>query len=72
MINRKKLAQQALIAAEKIRIKLKIDKLTIIDSAEVANSLGCEVRYVDLDSLEGIYSKEPNHTCFSLFNSERT
>lgn len=59
MINRENLARQALFAAEKIRNKLKIDKLTIIDADEIANSLGCEVRYVDLDSLEGAYFREP-------------
>lgn len=59
MIDHKRIAQQALITAEKIRNKLKIDRLTIIDPEEIAHFLGCEVRYEDLDSLEGIYSKDP-------------
>jgi len=57
--NRKPLIFTATTHAERLRIKLGIDQRMPIDPISVADQCGCEVRYLSLSSLEGIYSPKP-------------
>lgn len=53
------LAKKALFLAEKTRRAISSDLSTIIDPIMVAEKRGCDVRYLRINSLEGIYSRTP-------------
>jgi len=55
----RQLATQATMEAERIRLFAKIPISAPIDPIETAIKCGCEVRFMKLSSLEGIYSPEP-------------
>ena len=57
--NRKPLIFTATAHAESVRIKWGMDQCMPIDPISVAEQSGCEVRYLSLPSLEGIYSPKP-------------
>lgn len=62
MENRNQLVLKALKAAEQLRKKLNINSLSIIDPVDIALKMGCSVRYENIESLEGMYAKEPSPT----------
>ena len=62
MENRDQLVLKALKAAEQLRKKLNINSLSIIDPVDIALKMGCSVRYENIESLEGMYAKEPSPT----------
>lgn len=57
--NRKPLILTAAAHAARVRIKCGLDQRASIDTIRVAEQCGCEVRYLSLPSLEGIYSPKP-------------
>lgn len=57
--HRKLLILKAAELAERVRIKCGINQCASIDPISVAEQCGCEVRYLSLPSLEGIYSPKP-------------
>lgn len=56
---RKRLTLQAASQAQIVRAKCKIKRGAAIDPILVAETLGCEVRFMALPSLEGLYSPTP-------------
>lgn len=62
MINYKQLTKTALAEALKLRIKSKKDKVEVFDIFDFSESLGIEVRFVDIPSMEAMYikSKRPS------------
>jgi Zn-dependent peptidase ImmA (M78 family) len=56
------LASRAAMEAERIRLFAKIPISAPIDPIETAIKCGCEVRFMNLSSLEGVYSPEPRPT----------
>lgn len=56
---RKRLTLQAASQAQIVRLRCKIKHGAAIDPISVAEELGCEVRFMALPSLEGIYSPTP-------------
>ncbi|CAB1059153.1 hypothetical protein D1BOALGB6SA_3911 [Olavius sp. associated proteobacterium Delta 1] len=56
---RKRLTLQAASQAQIVRAKCKIKRGAAIDPISVAEALGCEVRFMALPSLEGLYSPTP-------------
>lgn len=67
--HRKSLIFKATELAERVRIKCGINRYASIDPISIAEQCGCEVRYLSLPSLEGIYSPKP-HTVI-VIGSER-
>ncbi len=59
---RKGLATSAAIEAERVRIPAQVPRTAPIDPVAVAEASGCEVRFMRLPSLEGVYSPEPRPT----------
>ena len=57
--SRRELALQAAAHAEHLRIKCAIAAVTAVDPIMVAERQGCEVRFMALPSLEGVYSPAP-------------
>jgi len=57
--SRKRLTLQAASQAQIVRAKCKINRGAAIDPISVAETLGCEVRFMSLPSLEGLYSPTP-------------
>lgn len=55
--------------AERIRLFVKISRTATIDPIDTATKCGCEVRFLSLSSLEGVYSPEPRPTI--VIGSER-
>ena len=53
------MAKRAALEAEKIRIGVKIPHIAPIDPIETAMKRGCEVRFMSVPSLEGMYSPVP-------------
>ena len=53
------LAKRAALEAEKIRLAAKIPHTAPIDPIETAMKRGCEVRFMSVPSLEGMYSPPP-------------
>lgn len=62
MENRNQLVLKALKSAEQLRKKLNINPLSIVDPVDIALKIGCSVRYENIESLEGMYAKEPSPT----------
>jgi Zn-dependent peptidase ImmA (M78 family) len=56
---RRSLAKLALLEAERVRGSLGVPRMAPIDPIDLASKYGCEVRFLKLPSLEGIYSPEP-------------
>ena len=56
---RRRLTLKAAAQAEKVRVKCKQKQADPVDPITVAEERGCEVRFMSLPSLEGIYSPEP-------------
>lgn len=56
---RKRLTLQAASQAQIVRAKCKINRGAAIDPISVAEALGCEVRFMALPSLEGLYFPTP-------------
>jgi Zn-dependent peptidase ImmA (M78 family) len=54
-----RLAKRAAFEAEKVRLAAKIPHTAPIDPIETARARGCEVRFMSLPSLEGMYSPAP-------------
>jgi hypothetical protein len=67
---RRMLNLQAASQAQIVRVKCKIDRGAAIDPIYVAEALGCEVRFMALPSLEGLYSPTPSQLS-SLARSAR-
>jgi len=59
---RRTLVLKATAQAEKVRIKCKLGRLETADPVVIAEQRGCEVRFMSLPSLEGIYSPETTAT----------
>lgn len=59
---RKRLAAEALAQATRCRIRAKIPHDAPIDPIHLAGKNGCEIRFLSLSSLEGMYSTEPRPT----------
>lgn len=55
---RRNLASQALKEAERVRLFAQVARIAPIDPIETAIKCGCEVRFLSLPSLEGIYSPD--------------
>lgn len=53
------LAKRAALEAEKIRLAAKIPNTAPIDPIETAMKRGCEIRFMSVPSLEGMYSPVP-------------
>jgi len=66
---RKRLTLQAASQAQIVRAKCSIIRGAAIDPILIAEMLGCEVRFVSLPSLEGLYSPTPRHVI--VLGSER-
>lgn len=62
MGNRDQLVLKALKSVEQLRKKLNINPLSIVDPVDIALKMGCSVRYENIESLEGMYAKEPSPT----------
>lgn len=62
MENRDQLVLKALKSAEQLRKELNINPLSIVDPVDIALKMGCSVRYENIESLEGMYAKEPSPT----------
>jgi Zn-dependent peptidase ImmA (M78 family) len=56
---RKELATRAAYEAEKARIRAQVPRTASVDPVAVAEACKCEVRFMTLPSLEGVYSPEP-------------
>ena len=56
---RKELVLKAAAHAESVRIKCNIGRTAVVDPIQVAEQRGCEVRYLSLASLEGVYAPTP-------------
>ena len=56
---RRRLTLKAAAQAEKVRVKCKQKPADPVDPITIAEERGCEVRFMSLPSLEGIYSPEP-------------
>lgn len=56
---RRELALRAASHAEDIRLKYKVARSAAVDPIFVAEERGCEVRFMALPSLEGVYSPNP-------------
>lgn len=54
-----RLAKLAAMEAEKMRLFAKVPNTAPIDPFDLAVKCGCEVRFMSLASLEGVYSPEP-------------
>jgi Zn-dependent peptidase ImmA (M78 family) len=67
--NRKSLVLTAAAHATRVRIKCGLDQRASIDSIRVAEQCGCEVWYMSLPSLEGVYSPKPRSAI--IVGSER-
>jgi Zn-dependent peptidase ImmA (M78 family) len=67
--DKKQLIFKATAHAEYIRIKFGIDQRAPIDPVSIAEQSGCEIRYLSLPSLEGMYSPKPHAVIF--IGSER-
>ncbi len=59
---RKNLSRQAIAQATRYRLKSKKTHTTPIDPIQLAEDNGCEVRFMSLASVEGMYSPEPRPT----------
>jgi hypothetical protein len=59
MARRRQLAKDALMKALRLRRKMGISLEAPVCVFDLANEMGIEVRFVDVPSLEGIYSKWP-------------
>jgi hypothetical protein len=66
---RRSLVLKATAQAEKVRIKCNLLRASTADPIDIADQRGCEVRFMCLPSLEGIYSPEPRGTI--ILGSER-
>ena len=66
---RKRLARQALIKAQRIRTRYKINPADPLNPIDIAEKCGCEVRFMPLASLEGIYAPFPRPVI--ILGSER-
>jgi hypothetical protein len=66
---RRTLVLRATTEAEKLRIKCNLSRSAPVDPIDIAEQSGCEVRFMSLPSLEGIYSPEPIATI--ILGSER-
>lgn len=58
-LDRTKLARQAAFCAAKVRANQRLDFTAPIDIVSVAEACNCEVRFMSLPSLEGVYSPTP-------------
>lgn len=58
--DRRSIILRATAQAELVRIKCDIPRTAPIDPIHVSESRGCEVRLLDLPSLEGVYSPTPS------------
>jgi Zn-dependent peptidase ImmA (M78 family) len=56
---RRELILRAAAHAERVRIKCSIARTASVDPFLLANKQGCEVRFMSLPSLEGVYSPTP-------------
>jgi Zn-dependent peptidase ImmA (M78 family) len=68
-IARKQLVLKAAAQAEYVRMRCSINRLATVDPIWVAKQRGCEVRYMSLPSLEGVYSTAPRPVI--ILGSER-
>lgn len=66
---RSNLVLKATAQAEKVRIACNLRQFSPADPIDLAEQRGCEVRFMSLPSLEGIYSPEPR--CTIILGSER-
>jgi Zn-dependent peptidase ImmA (M78 family) len=66
---RRQLAGRAAMEAERMRLFANISRTDPIDPFETAIKCGCEVRFMSLSSLEGIYSPDPGPAI--ILGSER-
>ena len=66
---RRNLVLKATTQAEKVRVKCNLSRSATADPIDIAEQRGCEVRFMSLPSLEGIYSPEPRATI--VLGSER-
>jgi Zn-dependent peptidase ImmA (M78 family) len=57
--NRRQLILKAAAKAQNVRARCKIEQGASIDPISIAEAYGCEVRFMALSSLEGIYSPTP-------------
>ncbi|TGL18566.1 ImmA/IrrE family metallo-endopeptidase [Leptospira bourretii] len=64
--NAKQLARAAFIDSAKLRLKLKIPLENPINSLDIVDKLGIEVRLQALPSLEGLYIQKENQSVFIL------
>jgi Zn-dependent peptidase ImmA (M78 family) len=56
---RRELSLRAAAHAEHVRVKCDIGRTSALDPFQVAEMRGCEIRYMSLPSLEGVYSPTP-------------
>lgn len=66
---RKRLAEAAAIEASRLRASANIPRTASVDPIEMAIRCGCEVRFMSLSSLEGVYSPVPKPVV--ILGSER-
>jgi Zn-dependent peptidase ImmA (M78 family) len=66
---RTSLVKLALMTAERTRISLEVPRMAPVDPIDLAVKYGCEVRFLKLPSLEGIYSPDPRPAI--ILGSER-
>lgn len=59
---RKRLALTAAARSERVRVECGVQIGAPVDPINIAESRGCEVRFLPLSSLEGMYSPEPRAT----------
>jgi len=56
---RRELSLRAAAHAEHVRIKCNVQRTAALDPFQVAEMRGCEIRFMSLPSLEGVYSPTP-------------
>ena len=66
---RRNLVLKATAQAEIIRVKSNVSGTETVDPIDIAEQRGCDIRFMSLPSLEGIYSPEPRPTI--VLGSER-
>lgn len=60
--HRRQLAKLAAMEAERTRLFIGVPPSAPIDPVDTASKCGCDVRFLSLTSLEGVYSPEPRPT----------
>lgn len=61
-LQRRNLSIKAVSMAERVRVRYKIDRVSPIDIISIIHNCGCDIKFMTLPSLEGLYSPVPRAT----------